>query len=97
LAHAGAERAVAHDCGRYEVPAGRAGDHVGGDLTARERAVWEVPQRPLPRDRLVNAVRLGAVGLNGAKQRRVGGVDQTAFYGEGAAFEQLQGLTFAFW
>ncbi len=55
LAHARAERAVAHDRGGHEVPAGRPGDDVGGDLAAGQGAVREVPERPLPRDRLVDA------------------------------------------
>ena len=56
LAHAGAERPVPHDRRRDHVPAGRTRHHVGRDLPAGERAHREVPQRALPRDRLVDAV-----------------------------------------
>ena len=58
LHHAGARRAVAAEHGRrHDVPAERLGDDVRRDLAAGQRAVGEVPQRPLPRHRLVDARR----------------------------------------
>ena len=55
LAHARPERPVPHDRRRDHVPAGRARYHIGRDLPAGQRAHREVPQRALPRDRLVDA------------------------------------------
>ena len=53
----GAERAVAHHRRRHDVPAAGLRHLVGGDLAAGQRAVGEVPQRPLAADRLVDALR----------------------------------------
>ena len=61
LAHAGAERAVPVHGRRDDVPARDAGDLVGGELAACQRAVREVPERPLPRDRFVDARRFAAL------------------------------------
>ena len=55
LAHAGPERPVAEDRRRHDVPAGGGADLVRGDLAVGQRAVGEVPQRPLARDGLVDA------------------------------------------
>ena len=52
----GAERAVAQHRRRHDPPAGRLGHQVRRDLAAGEGAVGEVPQRPLPRHRLVDAL-----------------------------------------
>ena len=67
-----------------------AGHHVGGHLAAGQRAGREVPQRPLPRHRLVHAGGLGAVAADRAVQGRVGGVDQPALHLERAPVEQLE-------
>ena len=73
----------------------RPGHRVGGDLPARQGPGREVPQRPLTRDRLVHAVRLGARALDRAEQGRVGRVDEAALYRQRAALEQLERLAFA--
>ena len=56
LHHARAERALAQHGRRHDPPAGRLRDQEGRDLAAGERAVGEVPERPLPRHRLVDAL-----------------------------------------
>ena len=96
LAHAGAERPVAHDRRRDKVPAGRPADDVGRDLPAGQGAAREIPQRALARDRLVHAVRYRAVRPDRAEQRRVRGVDQAALHGERAARQQFERLPFPF-
>ncbi|MPM48223.1 hypothetical protein SDC9_94947 [bioreactor metagenome] len=61
--------------GGDDVEAGRSRQGVRGDLAGRQRAVREVPQRPLPRDRLPHAphrrppgqVGLGQVGRVGRR------------------------------
>ena len=57
LHHPEAGRRVAAQHGRrHDVPAERLGHDVRRHLPAGQRAVGEVPQRPLPRDRLVDAL-----------------------------------------
>jgi hypothetical protein len=74
----GPERPVAQQRRRDDVPAGRLRDQEAGDLAAGQRAVREVPQRPLAAHRLVDALQLHAVGADRAEQRRVRGVDEPA-------------------
>ena len=69
----------------------RRGRHlVRGHLALGERAVGEVPQRPLPRDRLVDARRADAVGGDRAVQGGVGRVDEPTLDGELAVLEQAR-------
>ncbi len=82
LDHAAAERAVAIHRARHDAPAGRLAHRVGRELARREGAVREVVQRPLPRDRLVDAGHAGAVQLDAAVERRVGGLGEPALDGE---------------
>ena len=51
---------VAPHGGRHDIPPEKLGEFVGGDFTVRECARGEVPQWPLARDRLVDAVHLHA-------------------------------------
>ncbi len=90
LAHARAERAVAVHGRRHQVPAGGPGHRVGGYLPAGQRAVWEIPQRPLPRDRLVHTGRLGRTVPDRAVQRGVRGDDQASFDFQFSLAEQFQ-------
>ncbi len=60
------------------------------DLTAGERAVREVPQRPLAADRLVDAAGGHPVQGEDAAQRGVGGVDQPALELQLAVAQQPQ-------
>jgi hypothetical protein len=79
LAHARAERTVAQRRRRYDAEAGTARQQVRGDLAAGQRAVGEVPQRPLSAYRLVDAAGRHPVGGDDRAQRGVGGVHQAAF------------------
>jgi hypothetical protein len=90
LAHARPERPVAHHRRRHYVPAGGAGDHVRGYLAIGQGPGREVPQRPLARDRLVDTGGLGPAAADGAKERRVGGVDQAAGDLQRAALEKFK-------
>ena len=81
----GPERPVAAAGRRHDVPAGRLGDHVRRDLALGQGAVREVPQRPLPRDRLVDA-RRRSVDL--ADEGRVGRGHQPAVQGRARPVEQ---------
>ena len=76
LAHARSEGSVPHDGRWHESPAGRLGDDVRRDLASRQRSLGEVPQRPLPRDRLVHAHRGDTVEGRHTEQRGVARVDQ---------------------
>ena len=67
----GPVRAVAQEGVRDDVPAQRLRDDVRRDLAGGQRAVGEVPERPLPRDRLVDdadAVDLADEGGVGRRQ-----------------------------
>jgi hypothetical protein len=55
LAHARAERAIPVHGRRDQVPARRPGHRVRGHFPAGQGALWEIPQGPLARDRLVHA------------------------------------------
>ena len=68
LQHPAAVRPLAEPGRRDDVPAGGLGDGVRRDLAVGEGAVGEVPQRPLPGDRLVD--HLHPVDL--AEERGVG-------------------------
>ena len=76
LAHPGAAGSVLPPHGRRnQVPPERLGHLEGGQLTARQRPVGEVPQRTLPRHRLEDTPNAAAVlGSDDAAQRRVGRV-----------------------
>ena len=56
LQHAAARGPVANDGVGHDVPAERIRNEVGGQFTAGQRAVREVPQRRLACDRLVDAM-----------------------------------------
>ena len=92
LHHAGPERPVAQHGGRHDPPAGRLGDEEGRDLPAGEGAVGEVPERPLPRDRLVDALGGERAGADRADQGHVRGVEQPALEVDLAVAQQAQRL-----
>ena len=91
LAHARAVGTVAHHRRRHHVPPGRAGDDVGGDLPPGQRPGREVPQRALPRDRLVDARGLVVTRADRAVPGLVGRLDQPAQDLQAALLQQLQG------
>ena len=70
LHHPGAVGPVTEERQRHDVPAEGLGHQVGGPLAVGEGAVGEVPQRPLPRDRLVDHGRAGHVADEGRVGRR---------------------------
>jgi hypothetical protein len=78
LHHSGAERSGPQHRRRYLGPSGGLRDQVGRHLPVGERAVREVPQRPLAADGLVHAARLDAATADRAEQGGVGGVDDAA-------------------
>ena len=70
LHHPGAVGPVTQERQRHDVPAEGLGHQVGGPLAVGEGAVGEVPQRPLPRDRLVDHGRAAHVADEGRVGRR---------------------------
>ena len=76
LHHAGAVRSVAQDRGRHHAPAQRLGDGVRRHLAAGQGALGEVPQRTLPRDRLVDDLALADGADEGGVGRRHHAADQ---------------------
>lgn len=59
LERARAERPVAHDRWRHDLPAGGGRDEVGGDLAPGKGPVWEIIERALTGDGLVDGVEDG--------------------------------------
>jgi len=93
LAHAGAERPLAHYRRRHEIPAGGPADEVGRHLAASQRAGREIPERAFPRHRLVYAVGRRPGTFYGAEERHVRRADDAALDRELAALEQLERLS----
>ena len=92
LDHARAERPLAQHRRRHDPPAGRLGHQVGGDLAAGQRAVGEVPQRPLPRHRLVDALAVEVAAADRADRVTLLASSMPALDVDLALAQQLQRL-----
>ena len=90
LAHTGTEGAVAEHGRRHHRESAGHRHPVGGHLPAGQRAGREVPQRPLPRHRLVHAGRLAPAVPDRAVQRRVRRHDEPALDLDRALAEQVE-------
>ena len=86
------ERPVPQDRRRHQVPPGRVRHQVRRHLTPGQRAVREVPERPLAADRLVDAAPGQPVQRDLGPQRGVRGVDEASLELHRAAGEQFEGV-----
>ena len=91
--HARAERPVAQDGRRHDVPAGRLGHGVRRDLAARPACRRGSPTAAAPpRPACRRSAACDAVELDLAEQRGVGRVDQPALDGDLAVLQQVSAL-----